>query len=120
MKCFILLILTPLIISSDDEVNNFSTNWELHMSDYTPDFVNVIPLPVRRREIFYEHIKIVPTRLRGAFLLDESKEEVIDFEIIDTQGNILRSTTASYDIFDMKITETGVYKIVFANEHVNS
>jgi hypothetical protein len=102
-----------------DEVDNFSHKWELQMSDFTPDFVNVIPLPYRRREVFYENITIVPCRFRGAFLLDESKDEKMDFEIVDPHGTVLYTKTGTYDIFDINLTVAGIYKIFFANEHVS-
>jgi hypothetical protein len=117
-KLFILAFLVIAVNSEEDDENSFSHQWETRMSDYSPDFVNIIPLPYRRKEMFYEHIKLVPTRLRGAFLLDETKNEKIDFQIIDTEGRTIYAKTGSHDIFDLNITEAGLYRIIFTNDYV--
>jgi hypothetical protein len=121
MKTSVTALITIFAIFThcEEESDNFSNKWEAQMSDYQPDFVNIIPIPFRRKEIFYEEIKIVPSRIRGAFLIDETKNEKIDFELIDPLGRVLITKTASHEIFDFEAVVKGVYKILFTNDYVS-
>lgn len=90
------------------------------MSDYEPDFVYMIPLNYKKREIYYETISTVPARIRGAFLIDEEKNHYIDFKIESPSKKIVYSNTTHQAIFDFNATEMGSYQIVFDNKYLNS
>ena len=51
------------------------------MSDYEPEYVVMINIPYKSKEIYYEDIQNTPADVRGAFLTDEDKKEKIDFEV---------------------------------------
>jgi hypothetical protein len=51
------------------------------MKDYEPDYVYMIPVGYKKKEIFYENITHVPVTIRGAFLTDEDKKDKIEFEV---------------------------------------
>jgi hypothetical protein len=105
---------------SEERRTSFYAEWEQSMRDYEPDFVYMIPIEYKKKEIFYENIKKTPARVRGAVLLDEEKEENIDFQIYGPQDNVVYMTTTSHKIFDFTINEPGSYKIIFHNNYVNT
>lgn len=90
------------------------------MSDYEPDYVYMIPLKYKSREVYYETIETVPVTIRGAFMTDEEKSDTIDFQIIDPSNNIIYHNSTNVCIFNMQITQPGRYQIVFNNRYVNS
>ncbi len=90
------------------------------MRDYEPDYVYMIPVNYKKREVFYESIDKVPTRLRGAVLLDDESKENIDFQVYSPQGVLIYSNTTSQHIFDFNVTDAGAYRIVFDNRYSNS
>ena len=89
------------------------------MSDYEPDYVYMIPLSYRVKEVYYENITNVPARLRGAFLTDEEKKDRIDFEIVGPRGDVKYHNSTNECIFDFNVTDIGRYMIIFNNRHVN-
>jgi hypothetical protein len=89
------------------------------MGDYDPDFVFMIPIEYKRKEIFYEHIK-VPGRIRGALLIDEEKKNVVDFQIFSPSGKLIYQNTTFQCIFDFEVYEIGDYQIIFDNRYVNT
>ena len=85
-----LVILVILLILSqvrkqnkylDRPTSTFALEWEEKMKDYEPDYVYMIPVGYKKREIYYENITHVPVIIRGAFLTDEDKKDKIDFEV---------------------------------------
>ena len=90
------------------------------MSDYEPDYVYMIPVAYKRREIFYETFTKAPSHVRGAFLLDEDKNEEIEFSILSPTNQIMCHNTTSQSIFEFEAKETGTYQIVFDNRYTNS
>ncbi len=90
------------------------------MSDYEPDYVYMIPLKYKSREVYYEEIETVPVNIRGAFMTDEQKEDIIDFEIIDPNNKIIYRNTTNVCIFNFKLTEPGRYQIVLNNRYITN
>ena len=90
------------------------------MSNYEPDYVYMIPVPYKRRETFYETITKIPSRIQGAYLLDEASKETLDFSIISPSGHVILQNTTTHFIFDFNATEPGTYRIVFDNRYSNT
>lgn len=90
------------------------------MSDYEADYVYMIPLKYKSKEVYYETIETVPVNIRGAFMTDEEKEDTIDFLIIDPSNNIIYKNSTNVCIFNLEITQPGRYQIVFNNRYVNT
>ena len=89
------------------------------MSDYESTYVYMIPVPYKSVQVFYENITIVPARVRGAFILDESLKEKIEFRIKGPKGNTLYLNTTNAALFDLNFTEQGMYEISFNNRYKN-
>ena len=89
------------------------------MKDYDGDYLYLIPLKYKEKQVFYEQINI-PTQIRGAFFIDESTDVKIGFDIISPTGKKLFSNKENYAIFVINITEIGRYSIVFNNNIVNN
>jgi len=100
--------------------NKFSSEWEKQMSDYEPDYVYMIPLAYKKREIYFENITKVPVKIRGAFLLDEEHKENIDFNFKNPSGQSIHRSSGSYNIFEVYITEAGTYSLIFDNRYSNT
>ena len=89
------------------------------MIDYEPDYVYMIPVAYNSKEIFYEDLKTVPARIRGAFLTDEEKKDKIDFKFIDSENKVIYEASGNAKIFDFVVNTPGKYKIVFDNSFLN-
>jgi len=100
--------------------SQFSLDWETKMAGYEPDYVYMIPVFYKRREVFLEHIDKVYSTIKGAFLLDESSKDTIDFSIISPNGEKIIQTVASHYIFEFFVKEVGTYQIVFDNRYSNT
>lgn len=100
--------------------STFSEEWESEMSDYEPDYVYMIPLKYKSKEIYYETIETVPVTVRGAYMTADDKEEIIDFEIIDPDNQVIFTKTKNVCIFKLLFIKAGRYKIVFNNRYVNN
>jgi hypothetical protein len=90
------------------------------MSDYEPDYVYLIPVSYKKREVFYETITKVPIRLRGAFLMNEDKNDKIEVQIMTPSNKLFYFNVTSQDIFDLNATEAGTYTISFDNRYTNT
>ena len=53
------------------------------MADYEPEYVYMTQLRYKTKETYYETIDTVPVKMKGAIIIDEDKEDHIDFQIID-------------------------------------
>lgn len=89
------------------------------MRDYDSDYMYLVPLRHRERQLFYENIQN-PGRIRGAFFTDENPTNKIDFEIISPAGRKVYVKSANYAIFDFNVTDIGKYTISLKNSAVNS
>ena len=98
----------------------FNAEWEKKMSDYDSDYVYLIPLKYKSTEVYFENIVNVPSRLRGAFIIDEETENKIDFEIQDPKGNRVYFISSHQCIFDFKVKTPGKYSIIFLNKYVTN
>ncbi len=100
----------------------FFMQWEREMNDYEPDFVYMIPLDYKASDVFYQKLINVPDnfKLRGAVLVDEDKNQNIDFRIESPSGNILYKNTSAQFIFNIEIKEKGIYKFYFDNIYENT
>jgi hypothetical protein len=90
------------------------------MSDYEPDYVYMIPLGYKTQELYFENITQVPARIRGAFLTDEEKRDMIDFQIVGPNGDSKYHNSTNECIFDFNVTDIGKYNVIFNNRYVNS
>jgi hypothetical protein len=100
--------------------SQFSLDWETKMVGYEPDYVYMIPVFYKRREVFLEQIDNLYTTIKGAFLLDESSKDTIDFSIISPTGEKIIETVSNHYIFEFFTKEAGTYQIVFDNRYSNS
>jgi hypothetical protein len=90
------------------------------MSDYEPEYVYMIPVAYKKREVYFETINKVPARIRGAFLLDEEHKENIDFYFKSPSGLTIHHASSSHNIFELNITDAGTYSLVFDNRYSNT
>jgi hypothetical protein len=98
----------------------FSLEWEKKMKQYEPDYVYMIPINYKKREVFYESITKVPALVKGAILMDSDVKDNIDLSIYSPSGQIMYSNTINQDIFSFNATEAGSYKIIFDNRYSNT
>ena len=98
----------------------FTKEWRQKMSDYESTYVYMIPVPYKSSQVFYENITTVPARLRGAFIVAEATKEKIEFKIKGPKGNTLYSNVTNAAIFELNVTEQGLYEINFNNRYKNS
>lgn len=89
------------------------------MGDYDGDYVYMVPLGYKTREIYYENITTVPARIRGAYLTDEEKKDRVEFEILSPQGKPVYMNYSNQAIWDFNVTTPGIYSIVMYNRYVN-
>lgn len=89
------------------------------MWDYEPDYVYMVPLEFKTKEMYYENITNVPARIRGAFIIDDDRNEHIDFEIKGPLGNTYYRNSTNAAIFEFNATDVGKYSIIMHNVYVN-
>lgn len=70
-----------IFIHNKEQTSTFALEWEEKMKDYEPDYVYMIPIGYKKKEIYYENITHVPVTIRGAFLTDEDKKDKIEFAV---------------------------------------
>ena len=98
-------------IPNDDQLDSrFTNEWVQKMSDYESTYVYMIPVAYKSSQVFYENITTVPARIRGAFIVAEATKEKIEFKI--------KGPNAA--IFELNVTEKGLYEINFNNRYKNS
>lgn len=107
-------------LSKQKEMEGFNYEWMQKMSDYQSPYVYMIPVAYKARQIFYENITQVPATIRGAYILDETKKEKIDFLIKSPSGSTVYSNTTHSAIFIFNVTEAGIYEIIFSNRYKNA
>lgn len=106
--------------SKGKDMTLFNVEWTEKMSDYESQYVYMIPVAYKARQVFYENITQVPTLVRGAFVLDEATKEKIDFTIKGPTGTNIYSNTTHSAIFMFNATEAGIYEIAFINRYKNA
>ena len=99
--------------------NIFNAEWERLMSDYDSDYVYLLPIKFKTKEIYYENITQVPARLRGAYIIDEESKNKIDFEILDPDKQRVYFNSSHQCIFDVTVSKIGKYMITFHNKNIN-
>lgn len=62
------------------------------MSDFEPEDMLTIMIPSRQEEVFYEHIEVVPSKVRGAWYIGSGDKKIIDFWIVDPKGTVTHKT----------------------------
>jgi hypothetical protein len=90
------------------------------MKTYEPDYVYMFPIKYKSQEIFYETFTNVPARVRGAYIIDEDKQDKIDFTLIGPDGYVPYWISGNHNIFDFWVTFPGRYKVQFTNRYVNT
>ena len=124
---FILFILTKIILIQTIESTNskilekFFDDWSMNMPNLVSQYMYSIPVKKRSKVEYYENITKVPCKFQGAFILDEAQSvrEKIEFKIISPNNTVLFEKTDVASIFNIDITEKGLYTLVFNNKYLN-
>jgi hypothetical protein len=97
---------------------NLKEEWTRTMSDYVSQYIYMVPVPYRTPVDFFENITKVPCLMRGGFLLEEanSEKDVIDFSIIAPNKTVIYKSESIGGIFNLNLTEKGLYTILFNNK----
>ena len=100
---------------------NLKYEWSKKMSDFVSQYIYMIPVPYKTQVDFYENITKVPCLMRGAFLLEEANTEkdIIDFRILDPNKTVIFQSSSIGSIFQLNITNKGLYTILFNNRVLN-
>ena len=95
--------------------------WTRTMSDFESQYIYLVPVQYKAQADFYENITKVPCKMRGAFLLEDatSNKDVIDFQIIAPNKTIIFHSSSIGSIFNLNLTEKGLYTILFNNRYLN-
>ena len=122
-----LLILTTIIYTQNETssekneiIDEFQNQWRETMMDYESQYVYIIPVGYKKIATFYENVSEVPSRFRGAYFVDDTGKERVEFKITDPHKKILYHNTTFGSIFDFNVTEKGLYEISFNNKFTNS
>lgn len=86
------------------------------MTDFDPEYVYIIGLQYMQKQVYYEEITSVPSRVRGAYLTDEERKDKVTFIIKDPQGKELVKNTLDQSIFEFEAETPGRYEIHFKNK----
>ena len=91
------------------------------MYDFEPDYVYMLQVGYKNKQIFYEDINKIPARVRGAILVDDDNENVqeVEMRIYSPSNNLVYQNVTTQDIFEFTANEIGTYKIIFDNRYVN-
>lgn len=100
--------------------STFSLEWESRMSDYEPDYVYMIPVGYKSREVFFEDIVKTPVLVRGAFITDQDIKDRIDFRITGPNDYTIYHNATNECIFEFNVINPGRYMLAFTNTFVNS
>ena len=127
-KSLITLLILPTIIYTQNEtssekneiIDEFQNQWRETMMDYESQYVYIIPVGYKKIATFYENASEVPSRFRGAYFVDDTGKERVEFKITDPHKKILYHNTTFGSIFDFNVTEKGLYEISFNNKFTNS
>ena len=94
--------------------------WTRKMSDFVNQYIYLIPVPYKSQADLYENITMVPSKMRGAFLLEEanSKNDKIEFKIIAPNNTVIFFSNSFGAIFSLDLTDTGLYTILFNNRNL--
>lgn len=107
------------IAFDDGNEGSFTQEWVQKMRDYESTYVYMIPVAYKSSQIFYENITTVPARVRGAFILDEGSKDKIEFKIKSPKGLTVYSNVTNAALFDLNVTESGLYEVSFNNRYKN-
>jgi len=90
--------------------------WETHMSDFVPADMITFEVPPRFTEIVYEDIKVLPSKIRGAYFVSSNQNSDVDFTILDPKKKtIYRRNSKKEGIFYFDANFTGTYTFIFNN-----
>jgi len=90
--------------------------WETHMADFVPADMITFEVVPRFTEILYEDVKVLPSRIRGAYFVSSSQNADIDFTILDPKKKtIFRRNGKKEGIFYFDAGSTGQYTFIFNN-----
>ena len=90
------------------------------MADYEPDYVYMIPVAYKAREIFFEDITKTPVTIKGAFITDQDAKDRVDFRIVGPNDQTIYHNVTNECIFEFRANFPGRYMITFTNAYVNS
>ena len=127
-KSLITILILPTKIYTQNEtssekneiIDEFQNQWRETMMDYESQYVYIIPVGYKKIATFYENVSEVPSRFRGAYFVDDTGKERVEFKITDPHKKILYHNTTFGSIFDFNVTEKGLYEISFNNKFTNS
>jgi hypothetical protein len=85
-----LLLIIPCLFGEDvdnlvaeDEKTSLMKEWEEHMSDFKASDLITFEIPARTREMFYEEIDLMPSKIRGAWFVNNDENDRLDFHILN-------------------------------------
>ena len=101
--------------------SDLKEEWTNKMKDYVSQYIYLIPVPYKSQVDFFENITKVPCEMKGAFLLEEanSKNDIIEFKILAPNQTAIFQSSSIGAIFQLNLTETGLYTIAFSNRVLN-
>lgn len=68
---------------AEDEMASLMKEWEQHMSDFKASDLITFEIGGRSREVFYEDIDLIPSKIRGAWFVNSDENSFIDFHIMN-------------------------------------
>jgi hypothetical protein len=106
---------TPLVFS--ELFANLKSEWINSMGDFVSQYLVIVPVPYKKPVDFFENVTQVPCSMRGAFFLEEanSEKDVIDFSILAPNNTVIFHSVSFGAIFNLNLTEKGLYTIIFNN-----
>ena len=95
--------------------------WKRTMSDFESQYIYLVSIQYKDQAEFFENITKVPCMMRGAFLLEDasSNKDVIDFQIIAPNKKIIFQSSSIGAIFNLNLTDKGLYTLLFSNRYIN-
>ena len=92
-----------------------TAEWEQNMQGYHFEYTYYIPINPREQEVYFENVTTVPTIFKGGFFIPEESSDKIEFIIKDPDNRIIHKAIYQYNFFELNITKTGRYSIIFRN-----
>ncbi len=104
----------------EGKFDQFSKDWQKYMSDFVSQHVMVVPLTYKRQTEFFENVTQIPAKFRGAFIIDDNeyKDAKLSFKIISPSNKVLFEKTDYSGIFNVNLTERGLYRMLLVNNYV--
>lgn len=106
--------------AQEQKLKEFQKEYKKALENVTMQFSYQIPVPPRKDVIIYQNVTKVPTILKGAYVLSEEIDKILDFKILTPSGRVIYTSSKNYGIFTLKVNEKGLYQFTFNNKFVNA